>query len=61
MKMKMKSKIEKTLSLPFVNLTQHALCTLYDIIFLAPSMPFFLCHTTNPNPMFYKEKNMKIN
>jgi len=40
---------------------QHALYTLYDIILLVPSMPFFLYHMTNPNPKFYKYKNIKIN
>jgi len=28
---------------------QHILCILYNIILLAPSMPFFLYHMTNPN------------
>ena len=26
-------------------------------LFLEPSMSFFLCHITNPNPKFYKYKN----
>ena len=29
------------------------------LFFLEPSMSFFLCHMTNPNPKFYKQKNMK--
>ena len=40
---------------------QYALYILYDVILLAPSMFFFLCHMTNPNPKFYKQKNTKIN
>ena len=40
---------------------QHILYMLYDIIFLVPSILFFLCHMTNPNPKFYKQKNRKIN
>ena len=37
------------------------LYTLYDIILLVSSIPFFLYHMTNPNPKFYKKKNTKIN
>ena len=40
---------------PYVRHKINMWCTCcITLILLEPSMPFFLCHMTNPNPKFYK-------